>query len=154
MMMNLILCRGIPARVNKGWQRCEKTDPMLILRKCFERCERFQFAPDKPKCVRGNQMKPIWNLRCSPYPNNRDSSEKIGQRYCHQHPRSTALHLYSALLTWPTWWFDESCLSRCSLMSIWILIFFCVCVSLSVFLSWRPLTVSRDTSVDPNPVFF
>lgn len=73
----------------QGWIRAGEvrtvweTVLVPVWRKCFERWERFQFAPEKPKCVRGNQMKPIWNLRLFASPN-LNSSGKNEWRSCHQ----------------------------------------------------------------------
>lgn len=151
MMMNLILCRGIPARVNKGWRGSHRARNRsgAGLRKVFWETRAFSICAQETK-MRARKPNET-NLKPPAFASpNLNSSGKKRMAILSSGLRSAAPHLYSALLTWPTWWFDESYFSRCSSMSIWIIF----CVSLCVFLSRKPLTVSRDISVDSKPVFW
>lgn len=152
MMMNLILCRGIPARVNKGWWglNCARNRFDAELIKVFKMMRVFSICARETKRVWGNQMKPIWTL-WPPWPSPTWVALENGSSYCRNARRVQRL-----TLTVP------SSNGRCDdLMNHTFQgarrcpyeFFLCVCVSFSVCFSLRTLTVSCDTSVESKPVF-
>lgn len=133
MMMNLILCRGIPARVNKGWQGV-RNQPDASLKGVFWETRAFAM------CAPRNQnacQETKWNQsETSGFRLTQATETALGKndwRYCHQRPGAQRLtftvpsshgqrddlmnHTYQGARRCPNGFLFFVCLSLC--VSVW-----------------------------------